>query len=140
MDRRKAAAAAAATTTSQTSSRKRRRKLSNTDVYEAATGEDTQSTVGSASEAFDMVYAREYNVIDRVLDAAKYSNDSTFSLYELCRDWVYAGTTIVETMRLNENLFHERARLAAALGHSPNSQQIDETSMFIYRFVYRALS
>lgn len=126
MDRRK-------TSNSNQTSRKRRRKLSSSQEKDELTnaayhsdGNNTQTTSITLS-ATAHATARQWNVIDRVLDASKYdkapANVSSLGLYELCRDWIYAGTTLNETIRLAENASQEKAKL-----HALNASHEDEKS------------
>ena len=122
MDRRK-------TSNSNQTSRKRRRKLSSSqEKYESknaayhSDGNTTQTTNIILSAT---AHARQWNVIDRVLDASKYDKDPvpSLGLYELCRDWIYAGTTLNESIRLAENASQEKAKL-----HALNASHEDEKS------------
>lgn len=124
MDRRK-------TNNSNQASRKRRRKLSSSQEKDESTnvayhtdGNATQTTSTALSAT---AQARQWNVIDRVLDASKYDkdqkNESSLGLYELCRDWIYAGTTLNESIRLSENVSQEKAKLLAL-----NASHEDEKS------------
>lgn len=118
MDRRKASNSQAG--------RKRRRKLTNNS------NDDEQSAVDLIDEEQQAQSGgqqqRQWNVIDRVLDASKYESGSSDSLYRLCRGWICAGTTLTETAWLSENAVQEKAKFAAlaasneVANSSPNEQ------------------
>ena len=124
MDRRK-------TSNSNQASRKRRRKLSSSQEKDESRNlayhSDGNATQTTSTTLNATAQARQWNVIDRVLDASKYDKDSTngssLELYELCRDWIYAGTTLNESIRLSENVSQEKAKLLAL-----NASHEDEKS------------
>lgn len=119
------------------SNRKRRRKLSssNENDQQSDTDMNASQTTNSGN-----IHARQWNVIDRVLDANKYDNAgqslSSFGLYELCRDWIYAGTTLAETIRLVENSVQEKAKMIAL----NVSQEEDHSSQDEKSFLFTLLN